>query len=98
MEIVIIFVLPNSKEMTIQDLKENRNEIISFINSRSYDLKFAMEIAVEFAPNCDDIEELKNELIQYCTPVKRESKLAEMISNANEGQTFNHLTKEWSKN
>jgi hypothetical protein len=57
-----------------------------------------MEIAVEFAPNCDDIEELKNELIQYCTPVKRESKLAEMISNANEGQTFNHLTKEWSKN
>ncbi len=77
--------------MTIQDLKENRNEIISFINSRSYDLKFAMEIAVEFAPNCDDIEELKNEL-------KKESKLAEMISNANEGQTFNHLTKEWSKN
>ena len=33
--------------MTLQDLKDNRNEIINFINGRGYNLKFAMEMAVE---------------------------------------------------
>lgn len=83
--------------MTLQDLKDNRNEIINFINERGYDLKFAMELAVEFAPNCEDVEELKIELEQYCKPVKGGSKLAEMMANAHEGEKYNHLTKEWEK-
>lgn len=83
--------------MTLQDLKDNRNEIISFINERGYNLKFAMELAVEFAPNCEDVEELKIELEQYCKPVKGGSKLAEMMANAHQDEKYNHLTKEWEK-
>ena len=70
--------------MTLQDLKDNRNEIINFINGRGYDLKFAMELAVEFCGNCDSIDELFVELEQYCKPVKGGSKLAEMMANAHE--------------
>lgn len=82
--------------MTLQDLKNNREEIVSFINGMGYDLKFAMEMAVELASNCDSIEELKSELQHYCKPVKS-SKLAEMVNKAHEGEKFNHLTKEWEK-
>ena len=39
--------------MTTQDLKNNRTEIINFINEREYDLKFAMGMAVELCGNCD---------------------------------------------
>jgi hypothetical protein len=83
--------------MTLQDLKKNRNEIINFINRLGYDLKFAMELAVEFCGNCDSIDELFVELQQYCKPVKRTSKLAEMMATAHEGEKYNHLTKEWEK-
>lgn len=83
--------------MTLQDLKTNREEIINFINLKEYDLKFAMEMAVELAPNCDDLEELEMELEQYCKPVKGGSKLAEMMANAHEGEKYNHLTKSWEK-
>ena len=83
--------------MTLQDLKDNRNEIINFINGRGYDLKFAMELAVELCGNCDSIEELFIELEQYCKPVKGGSKLAEMMANAHEGEKYNQLTKEWEK-
>jgi len=37
--------------MTIQDLKNNREAIINFINSNNYDLKFAMGIAAEIWKN-----------------------------------------------
>lgn len=83
--------------MTLQDLKDNRNEIINFINGRCYNLKFAMELAVELCGNCDSIDELFVELEQYCKPVKGGSKLAEMMANAHEGEKYNHLTKEWEK-
>ena len=87
----------NEITMTLQDLKDNRNEIINFINGRGYDLKFAMELAVEFCGNCDSIDELFVELEQYCKPIKGGSKLAEMMANAHEGEKYNHLTKEWEK-
>lgn len=94
-----MYIFDSSKQidMTLQDLKSNREEIINFINSRGYDLKFAMDIATEFTSNCDSIDELKVELDQYCTPVKGGSKLAEMMANAHDGEKFNHLTKEWEK-
>jgi len=56
--------------MTIQELKNNRNEIIDFINSRNYNLKFAMEIAVEICENVESIDELMIELECHCRPVK----------------------------
>ena len=87
----------NEITMTLQDLKDNRNEIINFINGRGYDLKFAMELAVELCGNCDSIEELFVELEQYCKPVKGGSKLAEMMATAHEDEKYNHLTKEWEK-
>ena len=65
--------------MTLQDLKNNRQEIITFIESRNYDLKFAMQMAVELASNCDSVEELTYELINYCQPVKIKSKNAEIL-------------------
>lgn len=83
--------------MTTQDLKDNRDEIINFINGRGYDLKFAMELAVELCGNCDSIEELFIELEQYCKPVKGGSKLASMMAKAHEDEKYNHLTKEWEK-
>lgn len=83
--------------MTTQDLKDNRNEIINFINERGYDLKFSMEMAVEVCDNCDSIDELFVELEQYCKPVKSGSKLAEMVANAHEDERYNQLTKEWEK-
>ena len=43
--------------MENSDLKDNRNEIINFINGRGYNLKFAMEMAVELCGNCDSIDE-----------------------------------------
>ena len=82
--------------MTTQDLKDNRNEIINFINTRGYDLKFAMQIAVEICGNCDSVEELCNELENYCKPVKS-SKLADMMATAHDGENYNQLTKEWEK-
>ena len=83
--------------MTLQDLKNNRNEIINFINGRGYNLKFAMEMAAELCDNCDSIDELFIELEQYCKPVKGGSKLAEMMATAHEGEKYNQLTKEWEK-
>lgn len=56
--------------MTIQDLKNNREEIINFINLMEYDLKFAMEMAVNICGNCEDTDELKEELRNYCRKVK----------------------------
>jgi len=86
----------NDKTMTTQDLKNNREEIINFINQMSYDLKFAMQMAVELASNCDDLDELKAELQQYCKPVKS-SKLADMIAKEHEGESYNMMTKNWEK-
>ena len=82
--------------MTIQDLKDNRQEIINFINSRNYDLKFAMTIAAEICGNCDDLQELYAELENYCKPVKS-SKLAELHSNAHIDEKYNVVTKEFQK-
>ena len=65
--------------MTTQDLKNNRNEIINFINNRGYDLKFAMELAMELAANCDSVDELTAELQQHCRPVK-ETKNARILA------------------
>lgn len=84
--------------MTTQDLKSNREEIISFINSRNYDLKFAMDMAVELAGNCDSVDELKGELEMYCKPVK-EGKMAKMMAEncEREGTQYNSTTKRFEK-
>lgn len=84
--------------MTLQDLKSNREEIINFINSRNFDLKFAMEMAVELAGNCDSIEELKGEIEMYCKPVK-ESKMAKLMAEncEREGTQYNSTTKRFEK-
>lgn len=84
--------------MTIQDLKSNREEIINFINSRNYDLKFAMKMAVELSGNCDSIEELKGEIEMYCKPVK-ESKMAKLMAEncEREGTRYNSVTKRFEK-
>lgn len=73
--------------MTLQDLKANRNDIINFITVMEYDLKFAMQMAVEICVNCDNLDELKAELRNYCRPVKSTknaeilARLAEMEEN-----------------
>jgi hypothetical protein len=82
--------------MTIQDLKNNREAIINFINSNNYDLKFAMGIAAEICVNCDDLQELYIELENHCKPVKS-SKLAELHSNAHIDEKYNVITKEFQK-
>lgn len=69
--------------MTIQDLKNNRNDIITFISTMEYDLKFAMEMAVEICGNCDNVDELKVELRNYCRPVKT-TKNAEILASLSE--------------
>lgn len=84
--------------MTLQDLKTNREEIITFIKSMEYDMKFAMEMAVEICGGCDSLDELKDELRNYCRPVKS-SKLAEMVC-ANElenGVKYDVVKKEYIK-
>ena len=65
--------------MTVQDLKNNRDEIIRFITIMGYDMKFAMEMAVEICASCDSIDELTEELRNYCRPVKS-TKNAEILS------------------
>lgn len=69
--------------MTLNDLKNNREEIIRFINAMGQDLKFAMNLAVELASNCDSIEELKMEMMHYLRPVK-ETKNARIIGSLTE--------------
>lgn len=83
--------------MTTHDLKKNREQIINHINSRGYELKFAMEMAVELCGNCDSLMELYAELEQYCKSVKKSGKIAEMMGAAHDGEKFNHLTKQWEK-
>lgn len=56
--------------MTLQDLKDNRKEIIDFITLMEYNLQFAMEMAVEICETCDSIDELKEELRNHCRKVK----------------------------
>lgn len=75
--------------MTLQDLKANREEIISFINIMEYDIKFAMQIAVEISGRCDDIDELKSEIRNYCRPVK-ETKNARILSRLAEIEECNN--------
>lgn len=82
--------------MNLETLKSNRNEIIAFITLMEYDLKFAMEMAVEVCDNCDSIEELKEELRNYCRPVKG-SKIAAMMAKDHEGEEYNVETKNWDK-
>jgi hypothetical protein len=82
--------------MTIQDLKENRSEIIEYINSNGYDLKFAMDMAVSIAANCRNLAELLDELRFNCKPVKS-SRLSEMVSNAHQDEKFDIVKKEWVK-
>lgn len=64
--------------MTLQDLKANREEIINFITVMEFNMKFAMEMAVEICGNCEDVEELKEELRNYCRKVKT-TKNAEIL-------------------
>jgi hypothetical protein len=75
--------------MTLQELKDNREQIINFINERGYNLKFAMQMAVELSGNCDSIEELENELIQYLRPVK-ETKTARILGRLAEIELENN--------
>jgi len=84
--------------MTLEDLKTNREEIINFIELMGYDVKFAMGMAVEIAASCDDIEDLKMELENYCTPVK-ESKTARLMADycELEGTQYNSITKRFEK-
>lgn len=84
--------------MTLQDLKSNREEIINFINSRNYDLKFAMQLAVEIAGNCDSVEELLTELEFNCKP-RKESKMARLMAEncEREGTQYNSETKRFEK-
>jgi hypothetical protein len=82
--------------MTTQDLKDNRDAIIAYINSNQYDLKFAMNLAVEFASSCESLDELYEQLEQFCKPVKS-SKLATLMANAHADEQYNHQTKEWEK-
>lgn len=83
--------------MKHEDLKANRTEIIAFITLMNYDLKFAMEMAVEIADGCDSLDELKEELRMYCRPVKG-NKVADLMASAHDGETFNHVTERWEKN
>lgn len=75
--------------MTVQELKTNRDEIINFINLMEYDLKFAMQMAVEICGNCDSIDELKEELRSYCRPVKS-TKNAEILARLAEIESENN--------
>ena len=83
--------------MTTQELKNNRNEIIAFINKMGYDLKFAMQMAVEICSNCETIDELFAELQQYCHPVKLSGKLAEMSAKAHQDECYDSVKKDWIK-
>lgn len=69
--------------MTITDLKNNREEIIRFLKAMGQDLKSAMELAVDLASGCEDVEELKMEMSHYLRPVK-ETKNARILASLNE--------------
>ena len=75
--------------MKIQDLKDNKQDIINFITLMNYDLKFAMEMSVEICENCDNIDELKEELQFHCKPVK-ESKIAAILGKLAEIEIENN--------
>jgi hypothetical protein len=84
--------------MTTVELKENRAQIIEFIDSRGFDLKFAMEMAVELASGCDTLDELFEELAFNCKPV-REGKIARLMAEncEREGTRYNSTTKNFEK-
>jgi hypothetical protein len=88
--------------MTIQDLKNNRNEIIEAINNMELDVKKVMTLMsmeVEFT-KADSWESLLNEIVDlhFRERAKRSGqKLAEYAGN-NESRTFNFLTKEYQYN
>ena len=83
--------------MTTQELKNNRNEIIAFINKMGYDLKFAMQMAVEICANCETIDELFTELQQYCHPVNPSGKIAEMSAKTHEDERYDYVKIDWIK-
>jgi hypothetical protein len=77
--------------MTNQDLKNNREELISFINERGFDLKFAMNMCVELCESVEDIEELKNELDFNLKPRQRkDSKNASILGKLEQLEVENN--------
>jgi hypothetical protein len=93
--------------MTIQDLKNNRNEIIEFITSNYSNGKvYLQEVMEEMVSNINYTE--KETVLAFAkgicedfnlvrsTKVVKESKLAAMVASAHEGETFNTFTKEWN--
>ena len=71
--------------MEMQDLKNNREELVKFINERNYDLKFAMNMCIELAENVNNIEDLKNELdFNLMTRSRKVSKNAILLGKLEE--------------
>jgi len=94
--------------MTIQILKDNKAEIISFI-TENFGAEYVKKAMQDMVENIDvvsssDIEVYLNEFKEYFQDViyemfkpRKESKLASMMAKAHEDERYNMMTKDWEK-
>lgn len=91
--------------MTLQDLKDNRNEIIATITEKAgiENVAVVMNLMVKNVSMFDSIEEAIDmslsmfEDTRHEVKPRKESKLAAMMANNHEGEYYNTLTKNWEK-
>lgn len=88
--------------MTLQDLKNNREQIIAQLTEMVGADKVAqvMKVMVSGIDSCNSIEECIEGAISICefeTYAKKDSKLVMMHNAHHIDEKFNAITKEWEK-
>jgi len=94
--------------MTIQDLKDNKKQIISFITDNFgiefvelgmekmlYDIEFTSASNIEVFLN--DFKDSFPDQIHEINKPRKEGKLASMMAKAHEDERYNMMTKDWEK-
>ncbi len=92
----------NAKAMTLQDLKNNREQIIATLTELVGADKVAqvMKVMVGGIDSCDSIEECIEGAILICefeTYAKKDSKLVQLHNAAHIDEKYNVVSKEWEK-
>ena len=91
-------IYQKQKAMTLQDLKENREQILKIISNYTTRTKEAMEViadedSLKYSLTDDTLTYANDTLSRYFG--KQKVGLAEMMSEANDHKTFDHITKKY---